>query len=279
MTLIHPTAEIDSQATIAEDVEIGPYAVIGPHVQIDSGTTIGSHVVIEGHTRIGKCNEIFPHATLGQKPQDLKYHGEPAELIIGHHNEIREHVTMHIGTENGGGSTSVGNHNLIMVASHIAHDSHIANHCVLANNVLLAGHITIHDHANIGGAAALHHYVTVGRNAFVAGMARVTHDCPPFMITEGYPAQVRGVNLIGLARHEFSRQEIDQLKRAYLALYGRHRQTNHEQAIVQLRAAIPEQNSPYLEELLDFAEATAQSRSGRQAETHRRDDKRTTDPK
>jgi len=202
MPEIHPTALVDRNAKLADDVAVGAYAVIGPKVTIGRHTRVGSHTVIEGRTSIGHNNRIGHHVCLGQYPQDLKYRGEDSTLEIGDHNDIRENVTMHIGTENGGGRTAIGSHNYLMVGAHVAHDCIIGDHTILSNNVMLAGHIIIHDHAILAGGAGVSHYVTIGRYAFIGGLAGIVHDCPPFMATDGHPARVRSVNAIGLApRH------------------------------------------------------------------------------
>ena len=276
MPNIHPTAIIDSQAELADNVEVGPCSIVGPDVRISDGTRIGAHVVIESHTTIGRYNRICHHVCLGQDPQDLKYHGEPALLNIGDHNDIRENVTVHIGTENGGGVTSIGSHNLLMIAAHVAHDSHIGDHCVLANNVMLAGHITIGDHAVLAGGAAIHHYVTIGRHAMVGGVSGVVHDCPPYMISDGHPARVHGPNVIGMTRHQFDPQTIEALKRSYIRLYGQkaRRDNNMLGALAELEQEYT--SNEHVIELCRFVRAAGDDPHGRQSELQRRDDKRST---
>jgi len=275
MPVIHPTAVVDRNAQLADDVQVGPFSIIGPKVTIAAGTTVGAHCVVEGRTTLGRHNRVFHHVTLGQEPQDLKYRGEDATLDIGDHNDIREFVTMHIGTENGGGSTSVGSHNLLMVNVHIAHDSHVGDHCILSNNVMLAGHITIQDHAVLAGAAAITHYVTIGRYAFVGGVAGVVHDCPPFMISDGHPARARGVNMVGLKRHRFEDDTIEQLKRAYQLLWGtRSKGQSIAAALEQIEAESNGDKS--LNELIEFTRNSLQAPNGRAAETTRQDDKAST---
>lgn len=270
---IHPTAVVDAAAELAGDVVVGPYAVIGPNVTVGQGTTIGAHCVIEGHTTIGRGNRIFHHALVGCPPQDLKYRGEQTTCTLGDHNDIREFVTIHLGTANGGGSTTVGSHNLLMVGAHVAHDSHIANHCVLSNNVMLAGHITVQDHAVIGGGTGVTQYVTVGRYAYIGGGSGVVHDCPPFMVTDGHPATVRSVNLIGLSRHNFDQADLNRLKTAYRCLFSKEH-GHWAAAIAKLEAELG--RDPLVAELCRFMHARAKQRHGRQAELHRRDDKRRT---
>jgi len=219
MSQIHRTAVIEPGARLAADVTVGPFCYVGPDVSIGSGTRLIAHVTIIGHTTLGNDNTVWPYATLGAEPQDLKYHGEDSVLVIGDCNAIRESVTIHVGTENGGGATRIGNDNLLMVATHIAHDCAIGNHVVIANSVHLAGHVTIEDHAVVSGATGIHHYVTLGQYAFIGGMTRIVHDAPPFMIVEGNPSTVRGINLVGLNRHKFGDETIDRLKDAYRRLF------------------------------------------------------------
>lgn len=272
MPNIHPTAIVHPDARLADTVEVGPFCLVGPHVQIDSGSKLYSHVVIEGHTTIGKNNRIFHHVTLGQEPQDLKFRGEPATLVIGDSNDIREHVTMHIGTENGGGVTSVGSKNMLMVGCHIAHDCHIGSHCLLANNAMLAGHIRINDHAVLAGGVAVAHYVTIGRYAFIAGNSGVEHDCPPFMVALGFRAHVRGVNQIGLTRHGFTPQSIDNLKFAYRKLFLKEGAATQAAALEDLENRFA--TDPVVRELTAFLRNAASAVNGRYLETLRRDDKR-----
>ncbi len=267
---IHPTAVVDPGADLADDVVVGPHSVIGPNVTLGEGTRIGSGTVIEGCTILGRHNRVFHHALVGCEPQDLKYRGEKTTLVIGDHNDIRENVTIHVGTENGGGSTTVGSHNLFMVGSHIAHDSHVGDRCVLSNNVLLAGHIVVEDYAVIGGSAAITQYVTVGRYAYVGGLSGVVHDCPPFMVTDGHPAQVRGANLIGLARHRFDATSVDKLKAAYRLLWGRR--GNCQTGLEALEQA--HGDDPHIAELCAFVQRSGRQRHGRHAEQFRRDDRR-----
>ena len=225
MSNIHPLAVIEPGAELADDVYVGPFCFVGRHVKIGAGTRLISHVTVTGRTTLGQHNTIWPQATLGGAPQDLKYTGEDVFLTLGDHNEIRENVTIHLGTGNGGGVTKVGSDNLIMVGAHIAHDCVVGNHCLLANNVLLAGHVHLQDHANLAGAAAVHHYCTIGSFCYVGGMTPVAKDVPPFVIYEGDPARERGVNAIGLKRHGFSDDTIKRLKDAFKRLFRADRIT------------------------------------------------------
>ncbi|MBL1217903.1 MAG: acyl-ACP--UDP-N-acetylglucosamine O-acyltransferase [Planctomycetes bacterium] len=226
MTNIHPTAIIDPTSEVGRDVEIGPYSVIGPRVRIGDGCALHSHVTITGPSVVGADNVFYPYSVIGADPQDLKFHGENSSLVIGDRNQIREHVTIHRGTDNGGGVTEVGSDNLIMVAAHIAHDCVVGSHCVIANMVMLGGHAVIEDCANIGGGTGVHHYTTIGKLSFVAGLSRVKKDVPPFMKVEGDPLEVRGVNTIALARRQYSEDEISGLKEAYKRLFHHHHRSN-----------------------------------------------------
>lgn len=216
---IHETAVIDPTAEIDPSASVGPYAVIGPDVKIGANTLIHNHVCVIGPTTIGRDNVIYPFAVLGAEPQDLKFHGEHTELIVGDRNHIREHVTIHRGTEVGGGKTVVGDDCLIMVSAHIAHDCIIENEVVIANSVMLGGHCQIEFSATIAGGAGLHHYTTVGPMAFVGGLARIAKDVPPFLVVEGSPAEPRKVNTVTLQRHAWPPEEIEALRTAFKQIY------------------------------------------------------------
>lgn len=215
MTNIHPTAIISPTATIAQDVVIGPYSVIGDEVTIGAGCELKSHVVIDGVTTIGEHNTIFPFASIGSQPQDLKFGGERSELVIGNHNVIREHVTMNPGTAGGGLLTKVGDHCLFMMATHVAHDCMIGNHVILANNATLAGHVVVGDYVVIGGLAAVHQFVRIGEHAMIGGMSGVENDVIPFGSVMGERAGLAGLNLIGLKRRGFDRDTIHALRNVY----------------------------------------------------------------
>lgn len=219
MTKIHPTAIVDASAELDDDVVIGPYCVVGPNVTIGRGTCLHNHVSITGPTTIGRDNIFYPFSVIGADPQDLKFFGEHAVCLIGDRNVIREHVTIHRGTRNGGGVTRVGNDNLLMVSAHIAHDCSVGSHCVIANQVMVAGHVVIEDYVNIGGGVGIHHFVTVHQFAFIGGLTRIKKDIPPFMVIDGDPAEVRGVNVVGLTRRRFSPDEINALKDACKRLF------------------------------------------------------------
>ena len=212
--MIHPTAIIDPSAEIAEGVTIGPYSVIGANVSIGKGCILKSHVVIEGYTKIGENNTFFPFSAIGQVTQDLKYDGEPTALEIGDHNTFRENTTIHRGTSEET-PTRIGSHNLFLAYSHVAHDCIVGNHCILSNNGTLAGHVVMEDYGIVSGLSAVHQFCRIGEHSLVGGCAKIVQDIPPYMIVDGNPATVRGINLIGLQRRGFSEESRQNLKKAY----------------------------------------------------------------
>lgn len=252
MSKIHPTAIVAEGAEIAESVEIGPYAVIGPKVKIGEGCWVGPHAVIEGDTTIGRNNRIFQFAALGATPQDLKYRGQPTKLVIGDGNQIREFATLHIGTEEGGGITRVGNGCLLMAYSHVAHDVQIGNGVILANSANLAGHVIVEDFAIFGGMTAAHQFVRVGKHAFVSGKTGVGMDVPPYCTVAGHNAELAGLNTVGLARHKYSEDQIRNIKTAYRTLF--RMKLGLREAISRVRAEIP--NDPNVEHMLRFIEGS-----------------------
>jgi UDP-N-acetylglucosamine acyltransferase len=217
--MIHKTAIVSDKAQIAKNVEIGPFCVIGDNVKIDEGTILKSHVVIDGNTTIGKNNIIFPFATVGLVPQDLKFAGEQSQLIIGDNNSIREHVTIHLGTKDGGMVTKIGNNCLLMVGVHIAHDCLIGNNVILANNATLAGHVQVGNNVVIGGLSAVHQFVRIGGGAMIGGMSGVENDVIPFGLVMGERAHLAGINLVGMKRQNISRDEIHALRNFYKQLF------------------------------------------------------------
>jgi len=242
MPEIHPLAIVDPQATLADDVRIGPFCTVGGKVTLGPGTRLISHVAVMGRTTLGESNTVWPNAVLGGDPQDLKFGGEDSQLVIGDHNEIRESVTIHKGTANDHGLTRVGDHNLIMAYAHLGHDCILGNHCVIANTVQFAGHVVVENHVVVGGGAAVHHYTTLGQHAFIGGFTRCINDIPPFMIAEGNPYTVRGVNSVGLARRGFSPDTLAALKDAWKRLYkGKNNGTpgNTAAALEALEDAYP----------------------------------------
>ncbi len=219
MANIHKTAIIEDGAVIADDVTIGAYSIIGPKVTIGSGTTIASHCVIEGKTTIGKNNTIFSHAALGTIPQDLKFAGEDVELIIGDNNKIREFTLFNPGTKGGGAVTKIGNGNLFMGYTHVAHDCIIGDNCIFANVATLAGHVEVEDNVVVGGLSAIHQFCKLGTQSMIGGGSIVVQDIPPFCNTEGNRATIRGLNLTGLRRRLDNRADIDEIKKAYRKLF------------------------------------------------------------
>ena len=220
MARIHPTAIVAPSARLADDVVIGPYCVIGEHVVLGKGVSLKAHVVIDGRTTVGEGTRIFPFASIGHETQDLKYKGEPSALEIGRNNTIREHVTMNPGTEGGGMVTRIGDDCLFMVGAHVAHDCQIGNHVILVNNATLGGHVTVEDYAILGGLSAVHQFVRIGRHAMIGGMSGVERDVIPYGQVMGDRARLNGLNIIGMQRRGFSRDDIQGLRSAYSCLFG-----------------------------------------------------------
>lgn len=216
---IHPTARVAQGAELADGVVVGPYAVIGPRVRLGADTWIGAHAVLDGRTLIGARNRIFPFASVGAIPQDLKYRGEPSTVTIGDANIVREYVSINPGTEGGGMATVIGSGCLFMVSSHVAHDCRLGSSVILANGVALAGHVTVEDHAIVGGLAGVHQFVRLGESALCAAGAMVSKDVPPFCIVAGDRARLFGLNVIGLRRRGFPSDTIRALRRAYRLLF------------------------------------------------------------
>ncbi len=241
MSLIHPTALVDARASVHPSVAIGPYAVIGPEVTIGAGTTVGAHCVIEGRTTIGQDNRIFQFASLGAIPQDKKYAGETTELRIGDRNTIREFCTFNTGTVQDHGVTSVGNDNWIMAYVHIAHDCDVGSHTTLANNTTLAGHVQVGDWATVGGLTGVLQRMRIGAHTMVGFASHVGKDVPPFMVVDGNPLAVRGVNLVGLRRRGFSDQRIVAIREIHKLLYRQGLTLEQARAaIAQLPEKMPE---------------------------------------
>lgn len=216
----HASAVVDPKAKLGSDVEIGPFCVIGPNVQLGDGCKLHSHVVIEGHTTLGNNCEVFPFASLGHIPQDLKFSGEQSRLEIGDNNRIREYVTMNPGTEGGGMVTRVGSNCLFMAQAHVAHDCQVGDNVILANGATLAGHCVVGDHAILGGLSAVHQFVRIGKHAFIGGMSGVENDVIPFGMVIGPRASLKGLNVIGIKRSGFDRSELKSLRDAYDVLFA-----------------------------------------------------------
>ncbi len=274
MANIHPTAYVEDGAQIADDAIIGPMCAVSAQAVIGAGTRLVSHVAVIGDTTLGENNVVWPNAVLGGDPQDLGYKGEATQLVIGDHNNIREHVTMHRGTPKGGSITQVGNHNYFMAVAHIAHDCKIGDHVIMANNVLLAGHIHIEDHVVMSGGIAIHHFATIGKYAFIGGLSRVLHDVPPYMTADGQPAHVRKINRIGLQRGGISEEQIERIEQAYRRLYRRGYTSPNgplpmAQRLDRLEAEFPDDE--YVNNLIGFIRRTATGPHGRYLEAFRTD--------
>ncbi|MCL2011688.1 MAG: acyl-ACP--UDP-N-acetylglucosamine O-acyltransferase [Cystobacterineae bacterium] len=245
---IHPTAIVHPETQIHEEAEIGPYSIIGPRVHIGAKTRVGPHVVIAQNTHMGEENQIFQFASVGEVPQDLKYAKEQTQLNIGNRNIIREYATLHIGTQGGGGLTQLGDDNLIMAYSHIAHDCKIGSRCILANAVNLAGHVEMGDCVIMGGLSAVHQFTRIGKHAFISGGSMVTMDVPPYCIAQGDRAELAGLNKVGLTRHHFSQEQQERIKEAYRILF--RSQLSLSDALKRLEAAY--NGHPEIEELIHF---------------------------
>jgi UDP-N-acetylglucosamine acyltransferase len=241
MTSIHPTAIIEKGAQIDSGVTVGPYTVVGPHVKIGAGTVVGPHCVIEGHTTIGRDNRIFQFGSIGAANQDKKYKGEPTELVIGDRNTIREFVTFHIGTVQDKAVTRIGNDNWIMAYTHIAHDCVVGNNTTMANNTTLGGHVEIGDWVTIGGLTGIHQFVKVGAHAMLGFQSAISQDVPPFLLVDGNPLSVVGVNVTGLKRRAFSKERIDAIRQMHKLIYREGRTlADARTAIDALAQQVPE---------------------------------------
>lgn len=253
MTQIHPSAIIDPAAQIGKDVFIGPFCTVGPNVKLGDRVRLVSHVVVDGITSIGADTVVYPFAVLGLPPQDLKFKGEKSSLEIGEKNQIREHVTMHTGTEGGGMVTRVGNNSLFMVGAHVAHDCRVGNHVVLANNATLAGHVTVGDYVIIGGLSAVHQFVRIGPYAIIGGMSGSERDVIPFGLVKGDRPRLSGLNLVGLERRGFSRDDIRALRGAYRMLFA-----NEGTLAERLEeTAVHYKDQPHVMQIIDFIRANS----------------------
>ena len=256
MTAIHPTALVDGKAELDPSVTVGPYAVIGAAVRIAAGSTIGAHCVIEGRTTIGRDNRVFAFASLGAAPQDMKYGGEPTELVIGERNTIREFCTFNRGTAQDAGATRIGDDNWIMAYVHIAHDVQLASRTILANNATLAGHVHVGDWAIVGGLTGVHQFVKIGAHAMTGFQSHVAQDVPPFMMVAGNPLAVHGFNIEGLRRRGFSRERMAQIKQMHRLLYRDGLTLEQaKSAIAALQGQVPDGDAD-VRLLLDFLAAS-----------------------
>ncbi|HEX7889841.1 MAG TPA: acyl-ACP--UDP-N-acetylglucosamine O-acyltransferase [Ramlibacter sp.] len=241
MANIHPTAIVDPKAELDDGVTIGPYTLVGPHVKIGAGTTVAGHVVIEGHTTLGRDNRIFQFASVGAANQDKKYKGEPCELVVGDRNTIREFCTLHIGTVQDKAVTRIGNDNWIMAYVHVAHDCIVGDHTTLANNATMAGHVEIGDWVTVGGLTGIHQFVKIGAHSMIGFASAVSQDVPPFMLVDGNPLAVRGINVVGLRRREFSAERIGAVRHMHKLLYRENRTLESaREAIGEFARSAPE---------------------------------------
>lgn len=265
-TIVADNVSIDPRAEIDDDVEIGPFCVIGPQARIGRGTRLISHVSLMGRVTLGEGNVIYPNVVIGGEPQDLSYAGTDTQVIIGNYNTIREGVTINRASEKEDGITSLGDHNFLMATSHVAHDCRLGNHIILANGALLGGHVHVHDYASLSGGVGVHHFATIGSYAFVAGLSRVLHDVPPFMLAEGFPARPRCINIVALKRNNFDAEVINALAEAHRLIYRAKVGLDHAREILRSN----EQLVPQVNYLLSFIQGQQEGRHGRSRESIRR---------
>ena len=249
---LHPTASIDPQARLGSGVEVGPYAVIGAEVELGDGCRVGHHATIDGPSKIGPRNEFFPYAAIGFKTQDLKYKGEPTYLTIGEGNVFREFCTVHRGTGRGE-KTIIGSGNLFLAYSHIAHNCVVGNYTIFSNNATLAGQVMVDDYAIVSGLSAVHQFCRIGAYAMIGGCAKIVQDVPPYLIADGNPAQLRGVNQVGLERRGFETSDIKALRRVYRILADKT--LNFSQAVEKIEASEDAGNT-YVKHLNQFLKST-----------------------
>ena len=265
-TYIAEHVSIDPRAEIADDVAIGPFCVIGPQVRIGSGTRLENHVTLLGNVTLGRFNRIYPNVVIGGEPQDLSYRGSDTRVVIGDYNTIREGVTINRATEKEDGVTSIGDHNYLMACSHVAHDCKLDNQIIIANGTLLGGHVHVQDYASLSGGVVVHHYATIGAYSFVAGLSRVLHDAPPFMLVDGHPTRPRCINVVALKRNNFSAAAIDDLAEAHRLLYRAKVGLEHAREILHGNNKI----HPHVVELLSFVQQQQAGKHGRGRERIRR---------
>ncbi|MGM3173920.1 acyl-ACP--UDP-N-acetylglucosamine O-acyltransferase [Dickeya lacustris] len=245
---VHPSSIVEDGAIIGAGVHIGPFCHIGSQVEIGSGTVLKSHVVINGITKIGCDNQIYQFVTIGEVNQDLKYAGEPTRVEVGDRNRIRESVTIHRGTAQGGGLTKVGNDNLLMINTHIAHDCVVGNRCILANNATLGGHVSVDDFAIIGGMTAVHQFCVIGAHVMVGGCSGVAQDVPPYLIAQGNHATPFGINIEGLKRRGFEKETLHAIRNAYKLIYRSGKTLDEVKSDLEALAA----EHPAVQAYLDF---------------------------
>ncbi|MBL9194775.1 MAG: acyl-ACP--UDP-N-acetylglucosamine O-acyltransferase [Opitutaceae bacterium] len=254
-TRIHPSAIVEPGAQLGVDVDIGPFVYVGPEVTLGDRTRLHHHCAVEGWTVLGPDCEVFPHANVGAKTQDLKYKGGRPGVKIGAHNVFREYVTVHAATADGD-VTVIGSHNTLLAYCHVAHDCVLGDHIVMSNSILLAGHVTVEDHVTIGGAAGVHQFCRIGAYAMVSAFAKVVQDVAPFFIADGQPAVIRSINKVGLERKGFSPEQMERVKQVYRILFRDG--LNRSQAMEKI-AQHPAASSPEFQRIVTFA---AQSERG-----------------
>ena len=267
-TIIHPMAHVAPEAELGNDVYVGPFCLIGPHVKIGDRSQLDSHVVLTGHTTIGQDNRFFANCVIGAEPQDYSYSGSPTRVEIGDGNTFREGVTVNRGAEKEDHITRIGNHNLLMANSHVAHNCWLFDHIVLVNGVLLGGHVHIHDYAIISGNSVVHHFTTIGTVAFVGGGCRVTTDVPPYLLSAGSDdPTIASVNLVGMQRRGISPETIGVIRQAFKWLYRQHEKLAdvRQKFLEQLNGCLPVE----LVRMLDFIEIQQQGKYGRGGEARR----------
>ncbi|MDR4506823.1 MAG: acyl-ACP--UDP-N-acetylglucosamine O-acyltransferase [Candidatus Brocadiaceae bacterium] len=263
---IDSSACVHPGAVLGENTKVGPFCVIGENVKIGDGTVVKNHVTVSGNTTIGKNNVIYPNAVLGEEPQDLKFRGECTSLVLGDNNTIRECVTINIGTAAGGGMTKIGNNNFFMASSHIAHDCIVEDNVLLANGVLLGGHVMIEKGAKLMGLVGIQPFVTIGRYAYVGGHTRIVQDVPPYVIIEGHPAKIRQVNVVGLEREGFTKEQVGEIKRAFRELF-RSSELNQSKRLKKFEGT--KTVSPEVEHLVRFLRNREMGKFGRYREMFR----------
>jgi UDP-N-acetylglucosamine acyltransferase len=263
---VHPTAIVAPGAELGEDVEIGPYCTVGPRVRLGARCRLVAHVVVDGDTWLGEDNDVYPFAVIGSTPQDKKLRaGDAGRLRIGAHNRIREHVTIHGGTSFGGGVTTIGDHNMVLVGAHIGHDATVGSHVVFTNGAMAAGHTSIGDRAILGAMVGIHQFARVGKMAMVGAGAMVSHDAPPFSMVQGDRAKLVAVNLVGLHRNGFTAEQKALVKRVFRLLFWRAGTLHQRLEFVRSSAL---HRDPICREIVDFVAASKRGvcspRSGRQ---------------
>jgi UDP-N-acetylglucosamine acyltransferase len=254
--MIHPTAIVHPKASLGAGCEIGPYCVVGEHVTLGDGCRLHSHVVIDGHTALGRENEMFPFACIGLKTQDLKWKGGVTRTQIGDHNTFREHVTIHSATEDGG-VTIVGSHNHLLAYVHVAHNAVLGNHIIMSNVATLAGHVVVEDHVVVGGLTAVHQFARIGKMSIVGGCSRVAQDVAPYMMLVGNPAEVRGLNKVGMERNGVSEEAQTALKQAFRLLFREGLAISN--ALAKIEAELPP--LPEIKHLVAFARSSGRGLS------------------